>query len=106
MKDCVAKHIQEKCVSDMSFAKQALHPRKNMVNCFRYINRLALAFIKQEMTDNGEEIPRDAIGSDVPDDICYKWAEEYFYDMNAEEDSSKDEKYVPKPFWWYRCVYF
>ncbi len=37
-------------------------------------------------------------GSDVPDDLCYQWAEEYFRDPDAEEDREKEEKFVPKPY--------
>ena len=35
---------------------------------------------------------------DVPDDLCYQWAKEYFWDMDAEEDKEDEEKFVPKPY--------
>ena len=38
------------------------------------------------------------IGSDVPDDVCYQWALDYFRDADAEEDKEKDEKFVSKPY--------
>lgn len=37
-------------------------------------------------------------GTDVPDDICYQWAKEYFMDMEAPEDKEVEEKFVPKPY--------
>lgn len=52
MKQCVTEYIQTLCLEDVSFARNVMHPRKNMVNCFRYINRKALEFAKQEMEDN------------------------------------------------------
>lgn len=99
MKECVSQHITDKCITDLAFARQALHPRKSMMNCFRYINRQALEFMKQELKDNGEEVSRDGMGSDVPDDLCYKWAEEYFYDMDAPEDHSQDEQFKPRSYY-------
>lgn len=52
MKQCVTEYIQTLCLEDVAFARNVMHPRKNMVNCFRYINRKALEFAKQEMEDN------------------------------------------------------
>lgn len=99
MKACVAEHIQTRCLEDADFARQVMHPRKNMINCFRYINRKAREFIEQEMKDNDEKpFTNGVYGGDVPDDLCYQWAEEYFMNLDAEEDKEKDEKFVPKPY--------
>lgn len=39
------------------------------------------------------------IGGDVPDDLCYQWAKEYFMDLSAEEDKTEEDKeFVPKPY--------
>lgn len=98
MKQCVTEHIQTKCLDDTSFARQVMHPRKTMINCFRYINRKAKEFVEQEMKDNDEK-PLDGVyGCDVPDDMCYQWAERYFWDLEAEEDKVKEEKFVPRPY--------
>lgn len=98
MKQCVTEHVQTKCLDDPAFARQVMHPRKNMIHCFRYITRKARAFAQQEMKDNDEKPIAGAYGCDVPDDMCYLWAEEYFMDMDAEEDKEKEEKFVPKPY--------
>ena len=37
-------------------------------------------------------------GCDVPDDMCYQWAEDYFRDPDAKEDHEDEEKFVPKPY--------
>ena len=34
---------------------------------------------------------------DVPDDICYAWAEEYFRNSDIKEDQGKEDVYVPLP---------
>ena len=55
MKICVTENIQTLCYEDLAFARLVMHPRKSMINCFRYINRKALEYLKQEMQDNGEK---------------------------------------------------
>ena len=99
MKQCVTEYIQTLCLEDVSFARNVMHPRKNMVNCFRYINRKALEFAKQEMEDNDVKPSAEGYGTDVPDGLCYQWAEDYFKDMNAKEDRGQEEKFVPKPYY-------
>ena len=98
MKICVTEHIQEKCQTDADFARYVMHPKKNMINCFRHITKKARAFAEQEMKDNGETPIGGGYGTDVPDDLCYKWAEEYFLDLEAEEDRDKEDKFVPRPY--------
>lgn len=66
--------------------------------CWVDINRHARKFIEDEMKANGEERAGGMIGSDVPDDICYQWALDYFRDSKAEEDKEPEEKFVPKPY--------
>lgn len=99
MKQCVTEMIQIFCYEDLELAKQVMHPRKNMVNCFRYITRKAKEFVMQEMKDNDIKPSAEGYGSDVPDDLCYQWAKEYFFDMDAPEDKDpNEEKFVPKPY--------
>lgn len=100
MKICVTESIQTLCYEDLGFARLVMHPRKSMINCFQYINRKALDYLKQEMKDNGEKTTGiNAIGGDVPDELCYQWAEEYFRDLNAPEDKTDaDKEFTPKPY--------
>ena len=99
MKDCVTEYVQTMFFEDPVLARKAMHPRKNMINCFKYITRLALEYIKQEFEDNGEPNLGFGMGSDVPDDLCYQWAVDYFNDPDAEEDKEKDEEFVPKTYY-------
>ena len=54
--------------------------------------------------EDAEEIISDTLqqngiyGGDVPEDTCYDWAEEYYWDADAEEDEVKEEPFVPKPY--------
>lgn len=99
MKECVAEHIQTMCLEDMDFARKVMHPRKSMIHCIWYINRKAQEYAEQEMKNNAIKHDRSGIyGTDVPDDLCYQWAVDYFNDPNAKEDQEEEEKFVPKPY--------
>jgi hypothetical protein len=56
-------------------------------------------YFKEEMEANDEKAIGIGYGGDVPDDFCYKWAEDYFNDPDAEIDKDKDDKFVPKTFY-------
>ena len=98
MKECVAEHIQELCRKDTAFARKTMHPRKSMVKCFKYITRMARDYVKQEMEDNDIRPDGGGYGCDVPDGLCYQWAEDYFNSTDAPEDKEKEETFVPKPY--------
>lgn len=98
MKEYVAAHIQDLSRKDPTFARLTMHPRKSMINCFKYINRMAREYVRQEMQDNDIKPDSNGYGCDVSDGLCYQWAEDYFNDLDAPEDQIKEEKFVPKPF--------
>lgn len=98
MKLCVAESVQTLCLDDPAFARMVMNPRKNMVNCFHHINAKARDYLQQEMKDNDIKPENGVYGGDVPDDLVYQWAEEYFRDPNAKEDKVDEEKFVPKPY--------
>ena len=100
MKDCVSEFIQTKCLEDPGFARRVMHPRKSMVHCFQYINRKASDYIQDELKANGitPGTGQNMYGSDIPDDLCYQWAVDYFNDPDAKEDQEKEEEFVPKPY--------
>ena len=98
MKECVSDHIQDLCRKDPAFARLIMHPRKNMINCFKYINRKAKEFIQQEMKDNDTKPENGIYGCDVPDGLVYQWSADYFHNTDAPEDAEKEEKFVPKPY--------
>lgn len=98
MKECVSESIQTLCLSDPDFARLVMRPQKTMIHCFHFINRKAREYLKQEMEDSDLKPENGVYGGDVPDDLVYQWAEEYFRDMAAEEDKEAEEKFVPKPY--------
>lgn len=100
MKECVLEHIQTLCLADPAFARLTLTPPKSMIRCFQYINHKAWEYVQDELKASGQQLGRDnpVYGCDVPDDLCYTWAEEYFRDPNAKEDEDQEEKFVPKPY--------
>ena len=98
MKECVMEHIQTLCLDNPDFARKVLHPRKSMIHCIWYINRKAKEFIEQEMKNNDIKPENGIYGGDVPDDLGYQWAVDYFNDPNAKEDEEKEEKFVAQPY--------
>lgn len=100
MKECVAEYIQTKCLEDPAFARKTMHPCKSMIHCFQYISRKAWDYVQDELKANGIQPGpgRQGYGSDVPDDLCYQWAMDYFNDPDAKEDREDEEKFVPKPY--------
>ncbi len=99
MKECVSEHIQTMCLEDPAFARRTMNPRKSMIHCIWYINRKAKEYLEQEMKDNGFKPENGIYGGDVPDELCYQWAVDYFNDPDAKEDQVEEEKFVPKPYY-------
>ena len=100
MKECVSEHIQMLCMEDTAFARLTMHPKKNMIRCFQYINRKAWDYVQDELKASGTRPGpgQQTYGCDVPDNLCYQWAEDYFRDPDAKEDHEDEEKFVPKPY--------
>lgn len=97
MKEAVCAHVQARCGEDTAFARRTMLPEKSMINCFQYIYRKAQEFAEQEMKDNGVK-RAGAYGCDVPDGLCFQWAEDYFNADGVKEDHKDDEKFAPKPY--------
>ncbi len=72
-----------------------------MIHCFQYISRKAWDYIQDELKASGIQPGpgSQGYGCDVPDDLCYQWAEDYFRDPDAKEDHKEEEKFVPNPYY-------
>ena len=87
MKECVAEYLQTRCLEDAALARMTLQAGKSMAGCFRYINGKAWDYAQEERkanavrSDQGEQV----YGCDVPDELCYQWAEEYFRSAGPKE---------------------
>ncbi len=101
MKDCVSEHIQTLCLDDPIFARKVMHPRKSMIRCFQYISQKAWEYVQDELKASGIQPGpgQQGYGCDVPDDLCYQWAVDYFNDPDAEVDKEDEEEFVPKPYY-------
>lgn len=100
MKESVSEYIQALCFEEADFARRTMNPKKTMIHCFQYINRKAWDYVQDEIKASGQTPGRDlrCYASDIPDDLCYQWAEEYFRTENVKEDQEEEEKFVPKPY--------
>ena len=97
MKDSVSAHIQSVCEHDLDFARLTMHPRKSMLHCIQYIFRQAQDYLSKELEAGGVKTA-GTYGGDVPDGLCFQWAEDYFRDPDAKEDQEPDSQFVPKPY--------
>ena len=100
MKESVSEFIQTKCIDDLDFARLTMHPRKSMIHCFQYISRKSWDYVQDELKAHGVQPGpgQQAYGCDIPDDLCYQWAEDYFRDPDAKEDQGDEEEFVPQPY--------
>lgn len=88
MKDCVAEYLADRCAHDPAFSRSVMEPKKSLTKCFAYINRKAQDYAKQEREE--QNITETGIyGCDVPDDLVYQWAVDYFTDPAADEEPRK-----------------
>lgn len=98
MKEQVAEHVQAMCRRDPTFARRTMLPGKSMVHCFWYINRMAKEFMEQEIKAENPNPASGMYGGDVPDDMVYQWAVDYFDSDDVQEDKRDEEKFIPKPY--------
>lgn len=99
MMECVAEYIQTMCIGDPSFSRKVMHPRKNIIRCYQYINRKAWEYVQDELkAKNITPSRNDPYASAIPEGVCYQWAVDYFNDSDAKEDHEEEEKFVPKPY--------
>ena len=71
---------------------------KKQYSFFQTKTSKAREYLEQEMKDNDEKPMGGGFGGDVPDELCYQWAREYFRDADAKEDAESEEKFVPKTY--------
>lgn len=100
MMECVMEHIQTLCLSDTTFARKVMHPRKSMIRCAQFINRKAWEYVQDELKARNITPSRtDPYASAIPEGVCYQWAVDYFNDPDAKEDHADEEEFVPKPYY-------
>lgn len=99
MKESVAAYIIELSQKSENLSRNILHPKKSITNCYKYINRKARGYLEEQMKLTGEKPDKNGvIGIDIPDNLCYQWAEEYYSSTNIDEDHEDEEKFEPKKY--------
>lgn len=78
MADFVKEYIIAYCDEDPGFVECVNNTEKSFMDCIGYIKKKALDWLKVqqniELTNYAQ-----GVGGDVPPDICYQWAVEYYY---------------------------
>ena len=99
MKESVAAYIIELSQKSEELSRNILHPQKSITNCYKYINRKARGYLEKQMKLTGEKPDKNGvIGIDIPDNLCYQWAEEYYSSIKIDEDHEDEEKFVPRTY--------
>ena len=99
MKESVAAYVIELSQKSEKLSRNILHPQKSITNCYKYINRKARGYLEEQMKLTGEKPDKNGvIGIDIPDNLCYQWAEEYYSSTNIDEDHEDEEKFVPRTY--------
>lgn len=99
MKESVAAYIIELSQKSENLSRNILHPQKSITNCYKYINRKARSYLEEQMKLTGEKPDKNGvIGIDIPDNLCYQWAEEYYSSTNIDEDHEDEEKFEPRTY--------
>lgn len=58
-----------------------------------------MEYIQKDLkVDGNRAFSQMGYGEDVPDDLCYQWAIDYFHDLDAEEDKETEKKFIPRPY--------
>ena len=99
MKESVAAYVIELSQKSEKLSRNILHPQKSITNCYKYINRKARGYLEEQMKLTGEKPDKNGvIGIDIPDNLCYQWAEEYYSSTNIDEDHEDEEKFEPRTY--------
>lgn len=69
-----------------------------MIHCYWYINRQAKEFMEREIKAADPNPASGMYGGDVPDDMVYQWAVDYFNADDVEENKQGEEQFVPRPY--------
>ena len=77
MADYVLEHIVLCCENDAVFAEKINKPEKSFMDCIKYIKDKALEWLKEQQKMELNEYVK-GVGGDVPNEICYQWAVDYY----------------------------
>jgi len=78
MADYVKEYLIAYCEEDPGLVERVDDPEKSFMDCIGYIKKKALDWLKEQQNLELSGYVQ-GIGGDVPPDICYQWAVEYYY---------------------------
>lgn len=76
MADSIKDYLSEYCDGHPEFAEKVSDPAKNFTGCIKRINREALKWLQEQPNTDMEGLA--GVCGDVPNDICYGWAVDYY----------------------------
>lgn len=90
MADYVKEYIVGYCDEDPAFVERVNDPLKNFMDCIGYIKKKALEWLKEQQNLELTSYTQ-GVGGDVPNDICYQWAVEYYYSKPEPKPAPKEK---------------
>lgn len=93
----ILQALKAGCQCDTDFARSLLNPDKCLSNCFRYVGTQAYKMKKDDIQKQIRGGAQYAAFS-FPPKLYFRWATDYFNDLNAPEDKEPEEKFKPQPY--------
>jgi len=95
MADYVKDYISAYCEKDTDFSAKVNDPAKNFMDCIKYIKDHALKWLQeQQKMELGDYC--NGVGGDVPNDVCYNWALDYYNSKPEPKEGSKPRTSLTK----------
>lgn len=89
MTEQVQAYLDKHASEDAVFAEKMRNPRKSIKNCIKFIAQKA----QEYMEKHKEEYEMDrGFGGDIPDEICFGWANHYYDESGLEIDMTEEER--------------
>lgn len=95
MADYVKEYLIAYCDEDPEFTERVNSSEKTFMDCIGFIKKKALEWLKEQQ--NMElSVFAQGIGGEVPPEICYGWAVEYYYSKPEPKPEPKKVETVTK----------
>lgn len=88
MTEQVQAYLEQHASEDEVFAYKMRNPKKSIKNCIKFIAQKAMAYMEKHKEEYEME---NGYGGDVPDEICYGWANHYYDENDLEVDMTEEE---------------
>lgn len=89
MTEQVQAYLDKHASEDAAFAEKMRNPRKTIQNCIKFIAQQAQKYMEKHKEEY--EMER-GLGGDIPDEICFGWANHYYDESGLEIDMTEEER--------------